>query len=176
MKIVGIFLLIVISGLAILAIFSNFLANDFLHEYFMYGALGFSLIILVFILFAILRDRSAYIEKMRNQGRSPFLGIIGMITMVPLFTLVASCQGLPIVLNYMYGVPGELMVTVQAKPAGYHNRRCSGKVMLKEYTSFLNDKVCGIEETDWRRLEPGSKLILFGKKSKFGIQYNEYKI
>ena len=175
MKVVGSSIAVAIVGLALLGIFTNFVANEASLKYFIFGGLGFSIIVLVFILTRLLKEGSAYTERMQNQGKSPLMGIVAITIFVPAMSVVASYKGLPVALNYVFGSQGEVLVTVQSRPAGHYSKRCSGRVNLQGYSYFTNDRVCGIREGDWRKLTPGSKLILLGKKSIFGIQYNRYK-
>jgi hypothetical protein len=164
-----------IAGLVLLGLYTDFLVTEDIVNYFVYGGVGFSLLIVISILIKITKERSLFRQRMRDQGKSTVLGIVAVIVMVPLMVVTAFSKGLPVALNYLVGSPGEIEVTVRSKPAGYYDKRCSGSVDLQEYEYFLNDRICGVSEADWRRLRKWDKLVLVGKKSLFGIQYYQYK-
>ncbi|HKI62648.1 MAG TPA: hypothetical protein VKA31_10175 [Mariprofundaceae bacterium] len=175
MKIIVISLILIILSLDILGFFSSFLVNENIIQYFIWGGLGVSAIIVALIALNLMKEGSSYSERMRSQGKSPLFGVLAMVVMVPVMTTTASFKGLPVVLSYITSVEGIGLVTVKSKPAGYHHRSCSGKVYVKEYSFFLNNRICGVLEGDWRRLKNGDKIILVGKKSIFGMNYTHYK-
>lgn len=163
------------AGLVLLGFYSDFLANEEILIFFIYVGLGFSLLIVIPVLVKIAKEKSTYTQKMQDQGKSPLLGIVAIAVMIPVFVVAAFYKGLPAALNYIVGSPGVIEVTIRSKPSGYFDKFCPGGVDLQEYVYFLNDRICGVGETDWRGLRKWDKLVLVGTKSLFGIHFYEYK-
>lgn len=164
-----------IAGFVLLGLYSDFLVNEEIILYFIYAGFGFSLLIVIPTLVKIAKEKSTYIQKLRDQGKSPLIGIIAIVVMIPVLVVTAFYKGLPVALNYIVGSSGVIEVAVRSKPAGYLDKYCPGEIDLQEYVYFLNDRICGVSETDWRRLRKWDKLVLAGKKSLFGMHYYEYK-
>ena len=164
-----------LAGFVLLGLYSDFLANEEILIYFIYVGLGLSLLIVIPILVKIAREKSTYAQKMREQGKSLLLGIVAIVVMIPIFVVTAFYKGLPVALNYIVGSPGVVEVTMRSKPEGYFDKYCPGEVDLQEYDYFLNDRTCGVSETDWRGLRKWDRLVLVGTKSWLGIHYYEYK-
>lgn len=174
MKTVGNVIAILIVALIILGIYSNFLISEQVVTYFVWAGIAFSILIILLIAKLMLSNGSRYRENMKAQGKSPLAGVIVIIIFVPFMVVPSFYKGLPVVLNFIVGKPEKIVVTVLKKPAGYYKKRCSGGLYLSEYRSFTNDKICGIEEGDWRKIQMGDKLELIGKGSIFGFSYKSY--
>ena len=175
MKIAVNFIALCLAGLVLLGLYCDFLANEEILIYFIYIGFGFSLLIVIAIFVKIAKAKSTYARKMRDQGRSPLLGIVSIVVMIPVLVVAAFYKGLPVVLNYIVGSPGVIEVTMRSKPEGYFDKYCPGEVDLQEYEYFLNDRICGVSETEWRGLQKWDKLVLAGTKSLFGMHYYGYK-
>ncbi|KJV06842.1 hypothetical protein [Methylocucumis oryzae] len=140
MKTIGNIITLLIVGLIILGISSNFLISEQVVRYFVWAGIIFSILIILLIGKLILSNGSRYRERMKAQGKSPLTGIIAMIIFVPFMVVSSFYKGLPVMFNFIVGKPEKIVVTVMKKPSAYYSKWCSGGLYLSEYRSFTNNK------------------------------------
>ncbi len=164
-----------IVALIVIGVFSDFLISERVAAYFVWTGIALSIVILFLIGKLILSNKSKFRENMKAQGKSPLAGIIATIIFVPCMVIFGFYKGLPVALNFIVGKPEKIVATVFKKPTTYYNKRCSGSLYLIKYQSFKIDKICGIEEGDWKKIKTGDQLELSGKGSVFGLSYESYR-
>lgn len=167
--------MVIICTLILIGVFSNALVDEEMVGTLVWSGIIFSILVLVPILLMITKPGSKYRANIQASGRSLLSVIFATSLFIPAMCIGAFYKGAPVVLNYIVGTKGSVEVTVATKPAGYHHTYCNGRLNIKEYSSFTNNYICGLNEEDWKVIKKGSKILLSGKKSMFGINYSNYK-
>ncbi|MDP5215380.1 hypothetical protein ORJ66_20210 [Pseudoalteromonas tunicata] len=86
------------------------------------------------------------------------------------FTIIE--RGLPILVHQL--LPQEkALKTVTIESVNATDRKCMGGIYIKESTSFLDKKLCGIQLDLSKELKVGDTLTLHGKKSFIGFSYDK---
>ena len=134
-----------------------------------------SILSIVFFVRVLSDKTSVFLKNIRENRERPIIVILFLCLIAPFILYTSISIGIPSALHILLSEPGELMVTVKSKPSSYSERYHHGGVYVEEYNYFLNDKVYGINKTDWDSMVPGDKLRLLGKKSYLGFSYNQYE-
>jgi hypothetical protein len=110
------------------------------------------------------------------QESSPWVMTVCAIIATPILIGLAVGKGLPVLAHAMLSQQASLEVTVKRTATTFRNKYCDGGVYIAEYRIFLNDQICGIANSDWQSLEPGTRLRLYGEESPFGFSIDQYQV
>ncbi len=169
-------ILLLISGIGLFGFFGNHIATPFGLKVAIWSALVLSILGIIYLIISFFNPDSSWRERLREQGKSPFWAMLAGSVALPALLLMFFYFGLPSVLTFVTGSQGYVDVTADRKISSHGSDDCEWGVYIREYKSFLNDQVCGLQELDWSKLVEGQKIRLFGKKSPFGISYSEYQL
>lgn len=171
---VGSGILLLMVGVGIYGVFDNHIASSFGISVALWTSTLLSASLVIYLIASSMNPDSHYREKLWERGKSPFWETLKAILVLPIFIFMLLFMGLPSILTQLFGNEGVLELTSSKKLASYNSTRCKGGVYLREYNSFLNNKLCGIQRPDWETIERGQKIQVFGKVSKFGFSSTRY--
>jgi len=81
--------------------------------------------------------------------------------------------GVPIVAHYLTARPGTMTVTVTAKDSSYQRYSCRPRLIIQEFTFFLQDHLCPDDRT-FAEIDVGEQLRLEGELSPYAISVERF--
>jgi len=81
--------------------------------------------------------------------------------------------GIPVVAHYLTARPGTMTVTVAAKDSSYQRYGCQPRLVIKEFTFFLQDHLCPDDRT-FAEIDVGQRIVLQGDVSPYAISVERF--
>ena len=163
-------------------IFSGYevLIDDNLEGLLFWTSIPISILLDVFILTQVLDEQSYFMDNLRRHTKWPRLQIVGFLLLAPFTVYIMLCYSIPTALHILLPKhKTSIVVTVDYKADSYYGsgkRPKKGEVILEEYTYFLNNSIHGLQKKHWDMLDYGSKIKLFGSRSRIGFKFEKYGI
>lgn len=163
--------------LIFIGMFSDTLIYSWYFDAFIYPVLATSLVLVAIVLYMMLfKFREETQANLARTNQKMWVVIIGVVIFIPMFLYAAFLKGVPVLLHSFISSESEVYITVRKKSYRYSEKHCrNGGVFIEGYTYFLNDKLCGFNESDWESITSGDRLRLDGKVSKFGFTLKKYQ-
>ena len=165
-------LIVFIAVTACISFFSSVSTTIMIGGTWLYLYIGVLLIILPYITISLLRNK----EKHHIKGGA--IEKIGVVLFVLLgfsfLALFSIFSGVPSALHYLDSSHGEIKVTVSEKENRYYKRKCSPRLIIKEFSFFTSDYVC-LNEEAFESISVGDKITIIGNISKYGVESKQIK-
>lgn len=176
-------ILFCLAALMIVGIWSDILVDNRVFVPLLKVSLALSAVFVVYLIYVMFigdtfarRNIERMQDKRGKKRKRRWTAVLGLFLLIPTLFILGIAKGLPFIGHYFTAHDAEMTLTIARKSSSYHQRYCSGRIEFKAYPYLFNDEVCGIQKADWETIQPGEKIVLIGKQSKYGFTVERYRL
>ena len=165
-------LIFVITSTAFLSFFSSVSTIIEIKGAWLYLYIVVVVVLLTSTMISTICNKDLIIEGSLKEKLGMVLGGLLGFSIITSFSIFS---GIPTVLHYLNAKKGELEVTVSSKEDRYDKRKCSPRLIIKEFTFFSSDFICpGVEA--YKSISIGDKVTVIGSVSRYGVEPLQIKL
>lgn len=167
-KIIGIVFIFTLC-IALYGSLANFLVSDSFYSKLLICSYVISVILSVSFFALLFNPKNSAHVPTHYLRKTKWFYLVGTPILIALFSIMAIAKGYPAIIHHFLANNDHITITVLEKTS---SKSCRYGLRIAEYEHLFNDKVCGLNKSEWAQLKANDKLILTGKSSIIGFSYS----